>query len=125
MRTSRRPRPRAVATILAALVLAGGTAWTGPAAAAPVASPATATSTAAPTTASTTASTATAAFPSVNGQWDRPGPYAVTVHKANAVTTVYRPTDLGRDGVRHPVILWGNGTFAWPAVYEGLLRHWA
>ncbi|HEY8547022.1 MAG TPA: hypothetical protein VIL36_18310, partial [Acidimicrobiales bacterium] len=21
--------------------------------------------------------------------------------------------------------LWGNGTFAWPAIYDGLLRHWA
>lgn len=37
--------------------------------------------------------------------------------------TLFRPKDLG--GVRHPVIVWGNGTFAIPLVYAGLLRHWA
>ncbi|HEX2296947.1 MAG TPA: acetylxylan esterase [Pseudonocardiaceae bacterium] len=39
--------------------------------------------------------------------------------------TIYHPANLGQGGVKHPVILWGNGTFATPLTYDGLLRHWA
>jgi hypothetical protein len=106
--TTRRPLRHAAATILAVLTLVGATATGAGAAASRPTVPAVAT-----------------AFPSVGGNWDRPGPFAVTVEAAGGATTVYRPTDLGQGGLRHPVILWGNGTFAWPAIYDGLLRHWA
>ena len=108
MTTTRRPLRHAAATILAALTLVGATATS-----------------AGPHATALAAPVAPAGFPSVGGNWDRPGPYAVTVEAAGSATTVYRPTTLGPGGARHPVILWGNGTFAWPAIYDGLLRHWA
>lgn len=46
----------------------------------------------------------------------------VTVEALGASHTIYRPSTLT---TRHPVIIWGNGTGASPAVYDGLLRHWA
>jgi hypothetical protein len=64
-------------------------------------------------------------FPSVNGNWAATGPFAVTVGPNDGAHTIYRPTDLGQNGVRHPVILWGNGTGATPGIYDGLLRHLA
>lgn len=39
--------------------------------------------------------------------------------------TILRPAALGEDGLRHPVILWGNGTTATPVIYNAVLRHWA
>ncbi|MFL1378755.1 alpha/beta hydrolase family protein [Nocardiopsis protaetiae] len=53
-----------------------------------------------------------------------PGPYATAV-EVGAVTTLYYPRDIAASGVRHPVIVWGNGTFAFPVVYRELLLHWA
>ncbi|WP_436763473.1 alpha/beta hydrolase family protein [Streptosporangium sp. V21-05] len=53
-----------------------------------------------------------------------PGPYATTV-EVGAVTTLYYPRDIARSDRRHPVIVWGNGTFAFPVVYRDLLLHWA
>jgi hypothetical protein len=39
---------------------------------------------------------------------------------------VYRPKTLGVGGVKHPVVIWGNGTNApGPFVYGWLLTHWA
>jgi hypothetical protein len=53
------------------------------------------------------------------------GPFQVTT-ESNSVTTFYSPAQLGTNGcTRHPVILWGNGTFTTPTLYDGLLRHWA
>ena len=57
--------------------------------------------------------------------WAAPGPFPVTVESLGPAHTVYRPATLGANGQRHPVIVWGNGTFAVPAVYESLLRHLA
>lgn len=53
-----------------------------------------------------------------------PGPYATTV-EVGAVTTLYYPRDIAQSDRRHPVIVWGNGTFAFPVVYRDLLLHWA
>jgi dienelactone hydrolase len=64
-------------------------------------------------------------FPSVGGDFSQPGPFAVTVEPGDATHTIYRPTTLGAGGLRHPVILWGNGTGGSPLDYDGLLRHWA
>jgi dienelactone hydrolase len=63
--------------------------------------------------------------PTVGANFGGTGPFAVTV-QAESVTTYYSPTNLGSNGcARHPVILWGNGTFTTPTVYDGLLRHLA
>jgi hypothetical protein len=71
-----------------------------------------------------TAATATG-FPSVDGNFSQPGPFPVTVEPGDAAHTIYRPTTLGAGGLRHPVILWGNGTGGSPLDYDALLRHWA
>ncbi|MFD1930018.1 acetylxylan esterase [Nonomuraea mangrovi] len=63
-------------------------------------------------------------FPSVGGNWDAPGPYATAVD-VGPVTTLYYPRDIAQSPRRHPVIVWGNGTFAFPVVYRPLLLHWA
>lgn len=56
-----------------------------------------------------------------------PGPWAVTreIGGPGSAFTLYFPTDLGRGGVRHPVLTWGNGTGARVSVYDALLRHYA
>ncbi|MFJ7071356.1 alpha/beta hydrolase family protein [Streptomyces sp. NPDC098781] len=72
-----------------------------------------------PTTALPTASVA-----SVGTDFGSAGPYAVTVD-IDLVHTFYYPSDMGRSGERHPVVIWGNGTGAVPGVYSGLLRHLA
>lgn len=61
---------------------------------------------------------------SATEQWNRPGLHQVSVTK-EAVTTFYYPSGIAAGRARHPVIIWGNGTFATPPVYDALLRHWA
>ncbi|MQY05822.1 poly(ethylene terephthalate) hydrolase family protein [Actinomadura macrotermitis] len=61
-----------------------------------------------------------AAAPSFDG----PGPYKVSF-QVQGDTTLYYPSDIAKSPRRHPVIVWGNGTFAIPVIYDGLLRHWA
>ncbi|WP_406311258.1 acetylxylan esterase [Streptosporangium sp. NBC_01639] len=63
-------------------------------------------------------------FPSVGRNWGAPGPYATAVD-VGAITTLYYPRDIAQSPRRHPVIIWGNGTFAFPVVYRELLLHWA
>jgi hypothetical protein len=55
------------------------------------------------------------------------GPFATTTDTATDPSncTIFRPATLGEGGLRHPVILWGNGTAAFPQVYAGVLSHWA
>ncbi len=66
----------------------------------------------------------TPGIPNVGTRFAEAGPYPVTVQRDTA-HTYYSPRVLGANGARHPVILWGNGTFANPSVYDGLLRHLA
>ncbi|WP_454165223.1 poly(ethylene terephthalate) hydrolase family protein [Gordonia iterans] len=70
------------------------------------------------------AAPAAAAPPVPAPDWDRPGGYTPQV-QIGAVHTVYYPRELGRGGVRHPIVLWGNGTGAIPGFYTHLLRHYA
>jgi pimeloyl-ACP methyl ester carboxylesterase len=66
-----------------------------------------------------------ACTPSPTTNYGATGPFAVTVQPESA-HTYYRPTNLGSGGcTRHPVILWGNGTFTTPSFYDALLRHMA
>jgi dienelactone hydrolase len=39
--------------------------------------------------------------------------------------SIYYPTELGRDGIKHPLVIWGDGTGTSPSTYSGLLRHLA
>ena len=63
-------------------------------------------------------------FPSVSN-FSNSGPYATTNNSEGPSCQIYRPSTLGQNGVRHPIILWGNGTGATPATYGSLLAHWA
>ena len=65
-----------------------------------------------------------ASFPAVSN-FERSGPYATTSRSEGPNCRVYRPATLGQGGVRHPVLLWGNGTGTGPSAYSGLLSHWA
>ena len=47
------------------------------------------------------------------------GPFAVTVDgNAGAGSTVFRPTNLGQGGVKHPIFVWGTGATSTPAQYR-------
>lgn len=74
-----------------------------------------------------TAKAATASgCPTVNGDWAAAGPFAVTVEDGGSAHRIFRPTGLGNKGcTRHPVIIWGNGTWTSPGTYAGLLKHLA
>jgi predicted dienelactone hydrolase len=67
-------------------------------------------------------------FPAVT-DFAAPGPFAVMETSGGPSCTIHRPTDdeLGGpdDDLEHPVLTWGNGTGTTPAVYAGVLRHWA
>ncbi len=65
------------------------------------------------------------AFPSVDRKWADRGPFEVAEMQSGRGHTVYYPTELGRAGLKHPIILWGNGSGTTPSMYAGLLRHWA
>lgn len=70
------------------------------------------------------ASASTPADAAAGSDFAAPGPYATAV-EVGAVTTLYYPRDIAQSDRRHPVIVWGNGTFAFPVVYRDLLLHWA
>lgn len=66
----------------------------------------------------------------IEAAYQAAGPWAVstaTVTDANgrAIYQLSYPTDLGRGGVRHPIVTWGNGSLATPADYPGVLTHLA
>jgi len=52
------------------------------------------------------------------------GPFGVTSDMAPGCQ-VFRPATLGNNGLRHPVILWGNGTATTVGIYQAVLEHWA
>jgi hypothetical protein len=58
----------------------------------------------------------------------RPGPYAVTIDESAGPGDdgwlVY-PTNVGQNGVDHPIFVWGPGAGSDPADYEDMLRQWA
>ena len=39
--------------------------------------------------------------------------------------TIYRPATLGEQGRKHPVVVWGNGTFNTPDSYDAFFKHLA
>lgn len=72
----------------------------------------------------------TASATPVEDHFARRGPYAV-VHEAvvdsfgDTPYELFVPKDLGHAGELHPVVAWGNGSWAHPAEYVGLLTHLA
>ncbi len=57
-----------------------------------------------------------------------PGPFSVVKDTSTGPGndfTLYTPAGIGSTSFLHPVITWGNGTFATPALYDGLLEHLA
>lgn len=63
-------------------------------------------------------------FPAV-ASFDSAGPFATLNESGGRNCTVYRPRTLGDNDLRHPIIIWGNGTGGTPRTYSGLLDHWA
>src|SRR5690606_7050327 len=63
-------------------------------------------------------------FPAVS-DFAASGPFSVTNSNVNTTCAVYRPRTLGENGLKHPIILWGNGTGGSPSTYGRLLEHWA
>ena len=56
---------------------------------------------------------------------DADGPFATTEDLATGArrrSGLFRPTELGRDGMRHPVLVWGCGGGSTPRSYSELLR---
>jgi hypothetical protein len=87
------------------------------------------------------AASCTLTFPAVT-DFGSPGPFDVAIDCSAPASitadgtgcTVYRPTTMGQDGLKHPVIVWGNGTAAPPECngdahvfgeYDWLLNQWA
>lgn len=52
------------------------------------------------------------------------GDWATTVTRITGYN-IYHPRDLGRNGFKHPIITWGNGTGATPDDYNEFLLHMA
>jgi hypothetical protein len=84
------------------------------------------------TTSTSTSPTTTTGVPptspckSVDGQWDAPGPFAVTSASNGRGTTVVRPVAPGTLGcTTHPVVLWNNGARSKLDRYLPLLNHLA
>jgi hypothetical protein len=68
----------------------------------------------------------------IEQRFHAPGTWAVTAvpgfhccDSSGAAFDVWYPTKLGQNGVRHPIITWGNGTNARPSDYAYLLAHLA
>jgi hypothetical protein len=57
---------------------------------------------------------------------DDHGPFATTVDgRAGANSTVFRPTNLGQDGIKHPIFVWGTGGGSQPSSYDFHFRRLA
>lgn len=63
-------------------------------------------------------------FPGVSS-FSADGPFATISGSAGSSCTVFRPSTLGENNRKHPIIVWGNGTTASPDDYAELLEHWA
>lgn len=64
-------------------------------------------------------------FPSVT-DFTAAGSFTPTSGDVTSVMcTIFRPTELGVNGCKNPVIVWGNGTFNTPANYTNLFNHFA
>lgn len=75
-------------------------------------------------TPATAAPTAATTVPS--SYYEKTGPYpTITKVQGGPDHTLYYPSNLGANGVQHPVLIWGNGTGASVEEYDFALRHLA
>lgn len=68
-----------------------------------------------------------ATFPGVS-DFAASGSFTTTIDNAagpGGGFTIFRPATLGQNGLRHPILVWGNGTFLTPAAYAAFLTHLA
>jgi hypothetical protein len=63
------------------------------------------------------------AFPAIS-DLAVPGPFGATNAGEGPNCQIYRPASLGQGGVKHPIILWANGTGGPTFVYQGAFDHW-
>ena len=69
------------------------------------------------------AQVAGAALPPVTSL-DARGPFAVTVdQRGGSNTWIFRPTNLGQNGVKHPIFVWGTGATSVPRQYTDHFTH--
>lgn len=62
------------------------------------------------------------------GGFEDDGPCPVTVNQnggPGGAFVLFYPQTMGVNGVKHPVLTWGNGTLMLPVVYTGILMHLA
>lgn len=64
-------------------------------------------------------------WPSAGTDFGNTGPFPDVQVRQDSAHTYYWPTNLGARDRKHPVVLWGNGTFLNPGSYDALLRHLA
>ena len=69
---------------------------------------------------------ATGTFPPITDAW-QPGPFAVTVVGGGGPSgnaTLLYPTQLGQNGLKHPIVVWDNGAGQTGlSIYGALLQH--
>jgi len=69
------------------------------------------------------------AGPAIEAIYAAPGPSvvgtSVLTDDSGHLLDVYFPANLGADGVRHPIITWGNGTLTSTSSYAPVLHHLA
>jgi hypothetical protein len=67
----------------------------------------------------------TGSFPAITDAWST-GPFAVTTMPGgpSGTATVLYPRDLGKDGLKHPIVVWDNGAGQTGlSIYGDLLNH--
>lgn len=67
----------------------------------------------------------TGSFPAIDDAWTT-GPWAVTTMPGgpSGMATVLYPRDLGKDGLKHPIVVWDNGAGQTGlSIYGDLLNH--
>src|SRR4051812_39082415 len=53
------------------------------------------------------------------------GSFAVTIDANGGNSRVWRPTNLGQNGIKHPIFVWGTGATAMPNRYDDHFRQMA
>jgi len=72
--------------------------------------------------------TTTAHVDPVSAAFGERGPFATTtstITEGTATYDVFRPVDYDKLGFKSPIVTWGNGTNARPAMYSTMLSHFA
>lgn len=68
---------------------------------------------------------ARAASRTVEQTFQTAGPWSVSTLAVDTSYVIHYPTGLGAGGARHAIVTWGNGSWATPGHYVGVLNHLA